>query len=323
MLQRAYLGIDVGGTSAKVALIREDGLILVRRRFLTGRDLSLELFLKTVTFEARLLGREAESRGLSLYGVALGIPGLVSPVGVPHSVVNLPSLSEHNLCALLEQKLSFPVQVLNDANAAAYGEFVYGAGRRFESMLMMTLGTGVGGGLVLNGSLWTGIDGVAGEVGHLTVEPDGRLCSCGNHGCLEQYASATAVGQAWLEIVGTSVPPGASTAEAAKPAADAARGGDLRALTVFEEAGRYLGIAAAGITNLLNIEAVVLGGGLAGSMDLLHESMSREISRRAFAISADRLVIQAGELGDDAGVLGVVAYMVSASARIQRPEEVV
>lgn len=321
MLRRAYLGIDVGGTSAKVALIREDGRIMVRRRFLTGRDLSLDLFLETVAFEAGILGREAEAQGLHLEGIALGIPGLVSPEGVPHAVVNLPFLSEHNLSLLLEQKLLLPVQLLNDANAAAYGEFVYGAGRRFASILMMTLGTGVGGGLVLNGSLWTGIDGVAGEVGHVTVQPDGRLCSCGNYGCLEQYASATAVGQAWLEILGTPVPPGASTAEAAKPAADAARGGDRRARALFEEAGRYLGIAAASIANLLNIEAVVLGGGLAGSIDLLQESMSREIRRRAFAIHADRMVILAGELADDAGVLGVVAYRWSAAAQIGIVEE--
>jgi glucokinase len=266
-------------------------------------------FMASLCREVRMLEAEAALGSRRLGGVAVGIPGLVSPSGVPQSVVNLPALSGHDLPALLGRELRMPVQVLNDATAAAYGEFVLGAGASFSSLLLMTLGTGIGGGLVLNGDLWTGADGVAGEVGHLTVEPDGRSCSCGSHGCLEQYASASAIGEAWLRATGVPVPEGAGTADAVRSAADAARDGHPLARDIFASAGRYLGIAVAGIANLLNLEAVILGGGLAGSLDLFMEPLKREVAQRAFPVTAHRLAILPGLLGDDAGVLGAVAHM--------------
>ena len=154
---------------------------------------------------------------------------------------------------------------------------------------MLTIGTGVGAGLILDGRLWTGIDGAAGEFGHITVEPNGRPCGCGNRGCLEQYASATAI----------SPERGGAAAVALR-----ARQGDAGAAALFEQAGRYLGIAAAGVLNLLNLEAIILGGGVAESFELLAAPMRREILARSFAIPAARVRVVKGELGDDAGVLG-------------------
>jgi len=167
---------------------------------------------------------------------------------------------------------------------------------------MVTLGTGVGGGLILDGRLWTGSDGFAGEFGHMTVEPDGRPCPCGNRGCLEQYASATALVAAARE----SALPG-RVAESAESLADAARSGDPRAVALFVRAGRYLGIAAAGVINLLNIEAIVVGGGVAASFPLWGEAMRQEIDMRGFRPAVARVAVVRSELGDDAGVLGAAA----------------
>lgn len=309
MATQYYAGVDVGGTSAKVALVEESGRIVRRSRIPTGQELSCDDFIDALCREMSVLQKEAAARGGRLGGLAMGIPGLVSPAGVLSSVVNLPALSGHPLPLILQQKLQMPVTLLNDATAAAYGEFMLGAGSNYRSLLLMTIGTGIGGGLVLDGRLWTGADGAAGEVGHLTVEPDGRPCPCGNRGCLEQYASASAIGEAWIRSAGASVATGITPAEAARSAAEAARGGDPAARALFAEAGRYLGIAVAGIANLLNLEAVILGGGLSVSMDLLQEALQHEVAHRAFPITARRLAILSGNLGDDAGVLGAVCYM--------------
>jgi glucokinase len=176
---------------------------------------------------------------------------------------------------------------------------------------MFTLGTGVGSGLILDGKLWTGIDGVAGEYGHGTVEPDGIPCHCGNRGCLEQYASASALVASAVAALGkgatgalAGLSPGGITAE---QIALAAQHGDPLACSLFESAGRYLGIAAAAAVNLLNLEAIVLGGGMSASFLLLAEPMRREIARRAFAIPAGRVEIARCQLGDDAGIVGAAA----------------
>jgi glucokinase len=171
----------------------------------------------------------------------------------------------------------------------------------------LTIGTGVGSGLILDGRLWTGIDGAAGEFGHITVEPGGKACGCGNTGCLEQYASARAI------AAPAGSPEAGGTCGAAAVAARALKG-DPVAAAVFQQAGRYLGIAAAGVLNLLNLEAIILGGGVAGSFELLAVPMRNEIAARAFAIPGARVRVLKGELGDDAGVLGAAAAAFEASA---------
>lgn len=304
----AYAGIDVGGTSTKLALVDASGAILTRSRFATGRDMSRDDFVAAVVSGVRALEDAAARSGHALSGVALGIPGLVSPDGMVGHVINIPSLSGSDLRRELLRHVDLPMVVYNDATLAAYGEYVWGAGRGYSSLLVVTLGTGVGGGLILDHSLWTGADGAAGEVGHLTVEPDGRPCSCGNRGCLEQYASASAIVAGWC---GEEVPlfPCSRHETSALQVAEAARGGDPRALALFAQAGRYLGIAAASIANLLNLEAVVLAGGLAGSYPLIVPGMQQEVMARGLSIPAARLRILPGELGDDAGVLGGVAAL--------------
>lgn len=308
---KAYIGIDVGGTNTRFALVDGDGRIMVRERRLTeinlGREMFLELFFSGI---AEMRGKAAAG-GREVCAVGAGVPGLISNDGLIYSSVNLTPLEGLNLRDLISDATSLPAVVINDANASAWGEKRYGAGSTFGSMLMFTLGTGVGSGLVLDGKLWTGIDGVAGEYGHTTVEPEGISCNCGNHGCLEQYASASALVAAAvraLEKGENGVLAKLSPAEITSDKIAAAAGdGDPLACALFEQAGRYLGIAAAAAVNLLNLEAVILGGGVSASFDLLAAPMRREIARRAFAIPAGRVKILRSRLGDDAGILGAAA----------------
>jgi len=315
---KTVIGIDIGGTNLRFALVTEDGTILKRERRPTEIERGRESLLQRIAVGIAELRREAAHLGSQVRGVAAGVPGLIGSDGQVHSSVNLQPIVGVNLKEQLTVLTGLPVLVVNDANAIAVGEKEFGAGKPFSSLLMLTLGTGVGSGLILNGRLWTGADGIASEYGHATVEPDGRPCPCGNHGCLEQYASAGAIVAAMQKAVVAGgaqtfagVPLAAMTAEVV---ATAALGGDALALAVYAEAGRYLGIAGATVANMLNIEAIILGGGVAASFELLLGPMQHEILARAFAIPASRIKIVKGGLGDDAGLLGSAALALRAAS---------
>jgi glucokinase len=298
-METVCLGVDVGGTNLRCAMVTAAGEVLRRDRLPTDIGLGREAFLERLLVVLEDLRREAEALGKRVGAVGLGVPGLISNDGFIHASVNLLPLERLNIAQTVSRRLGLPVLALNDANACAVGERRFGAGRPYGSLLVVTLGTGVGSGLILDGRLWTGIDGVAGEFGHVTVEPLGHPCGCGNRGCLERYASATAIAQEGAregEALGAS-----------DSVARAARNGDAIAQGIFARAGSYLGIAAASLINLLNLEAIVLSGGVAQSFDLLAGPLERELKSRAFTIPAQRVRILKGELGDDAGVLGASA----------------
>jgi glucokinase len=302
-MESVCLGVDLGGTNLRCALVTPGGVVLARESLATDIASGRAPFLaRLLALLARQKG-EAQAQGRRVIAAGLGVPGLISSDGVLRSSVNLVPLEGLNLAETVSAGIGLPVVALNDANASAVGEQRFGAGRPYASWLMLTLGTGVGAGLILDGRLWTGIDGVAGEFGHITVEPNGHPCSCGNRGCLEQYASATAIAASasrrGLRAVRGRLDAGAVAALALE--------GNPEAGAIFVEAGAYLGIAAAGVVNLLNLEAIILGGGVAGSFELVAAAMRREIRARAFAIPGGRVRVVKGELGDDAGVLGAAA----------------
>lgn len=292
MRQELCIGVDLGGSNLRLALSDREGRVLARCAEATLPAAGLDPLLARLLSALKRLREEALKQGATVAAVGLGLPGLVLKDGVVRSSVNLPPLEGVNLPRDLSAELGVPVLAINDANAGALGEKRYGAGRKYASLIMLTIGTGVGGGLILDGKLWTGADGTAGEFGHIPVEPEGRPCGCGSRGCLEQYASATAIS-------------GGSGDAAA--VASRARQGDVEALARFAEAGRYLGIAAAGVVNLLNLEGIILGGGVAESFELLAPALRRELDSRTFPVPGARVRVERGELGDDAGVLGAAA----------------
>ncbi|OHB25073.1 MAG: hypothetical protein A2X84_09905 [Desulfuromonadaceae bacterium GWC2_58_13] len=308
MTAEATIGVDLGGTNCRAALVTSAGQTGEVLKISTRMDHGYQALLEKLTGLCGQLRAEVRTRGLRVASVGLGAPGIINQDGLVLVSPNLPELNGHALATDLGNLLDLPTVVVNDANAICWGEALFGAGRCFSSFLTVTLGTGVGGGLVLNRGIWTGADGAAGEIGHLTVVPQGRPCGCGNRGCLEQYASATgivlgvrerlAAGQKGLLA---NLPADELTS---RKVAEAARRGDSLALAVFEEAGRALGQALAGVANLLNLEGVVVTGGASESFDLILPSIKEEIRQRAFEVPGQRLRIVRGELGDNAGILG-------------------
>ena len=207
---------------------------------------------------------------------------------------------------MLAERLGWPVVLENDANAAAMGEMWLGAARGCLHVVSVTLGTGVGGGIVLGGKVWRGAHGSAGEIGHTTVDPfSGLKCKCGNTGCLELFASATAIVRMARESL-AQFPQATLSAEGltAEKVYDAGRQGDELALSVFKRAGKYLGIGLASLMSVLDPEIIVINGGVVNGWDLFAPDMYQEVAERAFQATAQQVKIARAECGDNAGLLG-------------------
>lgn len=306
---KVAVGVDVGGTNLRFGLVSEDGKVLARSRSASDARQGVDAVMGRIDKGIAEMLKKAEKDGHVPVGIGVGVPGIISlPEGVVRFSPNLPGWEELPLRGRLQDCFGLRTVVENDANAHALGEAWAGGGVGARSLICMTLGTGVGAGIILDGEIWRGVDGMAGEVGHMTVAPRGRKCGCGNSGCLEAYASATAV----VERAKEAMAGGAASAlfgccpkgMTAADVRDAALAGDRLALRMYRDAGVYLGIAIAGLINLLNVERVVIGGGMAGAWELFIGPLRAEVARRAFDIPARRCGIVPGVLSDDAGMVG-------------------
>lgn len=289
-----------------MALINDAGEIISRWRMPSLIAEGLDPFCQRMLQGISELRGVAASLGMKVGGIGAGVPGLVGESCLIHVSVNMRPLDRFNLASFLRRQTEIPAECANDANVIALGEQIYGAGRGKSSFIVITIGTGLGSGLILDGKLWKGSGGFAAEFGHVTVNPDGELCPCGNKGCLERYVSAEAL----LRSMAIRSPdPDAGSTSDAEGVALSARMGDTAALNAFEQMGRWLGIALASLSNTLNLEAVIIGGGVAASLDLFEPAMRREMIRRSFPGIYAGLEICRGELGDDAGLLGAAALV--------------
>src|SRR3954470_12393156 len=259
------IAADLGGTNLRAATIDNQGRIHDRTKQHTPKAEKPDEIVRAIVAAARECERSSSERGEKIRAVSVVVPGTVQVEnGVVTKAPNVPCLNGFRLAAALESELQWPAILENDANAAAVGEMWIGAGRGRKSIIMITLGTGVGGGIILDEKLWRGIDGSAGELGHIGVEPFGGVaCMCGSRGCLEVYASATAIVRMAREakprypesLLHTS---GDLTAEQIY---QAGMKGDELALEVFRRMGGYLGVGLANLINILNPEMIVIGGG--------------------------------------------------------------
>ena len=306
MKQQTVIGIDLGGTNCRGALVGANGEIVAPQRIETAIAEGFDVFWARLVDFCRSLMGEGELRGCPVAGLGIGVPGLVARDGTVREAPNLAALAGFALTSRLEAELGIAVRVVNDVNAIALGEAQRGAGRGFGSFLMMTLGTGVGGGLILARQLWYGADGAAGEIGHVVVRPGGYPCGCGSRGCLEQYASGPSILRAFHQLRSRSamVAPRYARIRSAEEVAAAARQGCEAAQQAFAMAGCCIGQVLAGVANLLNLDGVVIGGGVADSFDLFIPSLRTEIDRRAFGVTAQRLQVVKAALGSQAGILG-------------------
>jgi glucokinase len=304
---RIVFAADLGGTHLRAALVDQCGRIHAQLKHETPRDESADYVVHSLVSGVKELSGQLPSGLPPISSAAIMVPGTVDKtntiiVGAP----NLPSLRNFKLKPVLEQKLQLPVLLENDANAAAVGEMWLGAARGYRSVICITLGTGVGGGIILDGKLWRGADGSAGEIGHTTVEPfSGPTCKCGNRGCLEVFASATAMVRMAKEDF--SKYPNTRLRLEGLTALDiynAGMAGDELSIQVFKKAGRYLGVGLANLITLLGPEVIVIGGGGANGWSLLVDDIMEQIQLRVFPSRGENVKVVTAECGDNAGLVG-------------------
>ena len=297
-----YIGIDLSGATMRAALVTSEGVIMQRREAALDRDGVVAQVSRVIT--------ELRDMAPNIASVGVGIPGLVNRQTDRVLVsTDLPSVVRGNIHTELMKETGLRVELENDANAAAYGEYKVGAGRGSRDMFYVTIGTGIGGAIILDGKLWIGASGFAGEFGHITIDAEGRECLCGNIGCLETVASAPNIVRRAKERLFRD-----STSSLSKLAmnkdftaadiANEAKNGDDFALMMIERTGKYIGAAVASVINLLNIERIVLGGGVMAAGDLILNPIIREAGRRAFQPCFEVTQIVAAALGTDAVSVG-------------------
>jgi glucokinase len=313
--EQLVVGIDLGGTKTSIALVDRSGEITVQHCQETHATEGPEAVIGRMLDAARRVMAQAEVTPTQVAAVGIGAPGpLDIETGIVMTPPNLPHWDRVPLKQLIEDGLGITAFVENDANAAALGEHRFGAGRGTEHMLYVTVSTGIGGGLILDGKLYHGASGMAGEIGHTTIIPYGPLCGCGNRGCLESLASGTAIARRARECVTRGVPTlmaklagGDLGRITAKLVAEAAGQGDAEARDILAEAMNYLGIGVANLVNLFNPQLIVIGGGLTNIGETLFGPVRRAIERRAFPTSVRAVRVVRAALGDSAGVLGAAA----------------
>ena len=309
------IGIDLGGTKISTALVDGSGRIIAHDYRETLAAQGQDAVVARMLDAAGDVMAQAEVQRPQVAAVGIGAPG---PLDVGAGVVvdppNLPGWDHVPLKQLIEDGLGITTFLENDANAAALGEHRFGAGGGVAHMIYVTVSTGIGGGLILNGELYHGASGMAGEVGHQTIVPDGPRCGCGNYGCLESLASGTAIARRARERVAQGAPTLiAELAEGdleritAKLVAEAASRGDGEAQRILAEAMDYLGIGMANLVNLFNPQLIVIGGGLTNIGESLFGPVRRAIDQRAFRAQAQAVRVVPAELGDNVGVLGAAA----------------
>ncbi len=284
------IGVDFGGTQIKAGIV--DGGELVKSASLpTPTGARPEEVLDLIARAVFSLDPNPESVGVA-------IPGEVDAVGRCWGLPNVPGFKDFPLGAELSNRLRCPVAVENDATAATLGERLYGHGRAYPSFLMITLGTGIGGGLVFGHQLYPGANGFAGEIGHFKIsyQPDAWPCGCGHRGCLEAYAGTRGLLRAFAEH-------GAQASEVA-PIAESARRGEEAGLKTFEMMGNALGRALANVQNVLDLNAMVFTGGVSKSFDLIEPSLRTALRRHTFAAPPAEVALLVSELGARAGVIG-------------------
>jgi len=308
-----FVGVDLGGTNIKAGLVSTAGEVLHRHRIPTRSELGPEGVVQRIAEAVRACIREAERRGGAVRGVGVGSPGTIDlGSGVILFSPNMPGWRDIPLRSMAEKALGVPCRIANDANVAALGEQWVGAGRGARSLVLLTLGTGIGGGIVTNGRIWEGATGVAGEIGHMCINPDGPACGCGSRGCLEAYASATAMVRRLRE----AMEQGAQSALAARAADltardihEAALAGDAVARANVEATGRYLGVGVSNILHILNPEVVAFSGGVTAAGDMLMGPCLEEVRRRTLEASRAGVRICFSQLPEDAGVIGAARYV--------------
>jgi glucokinase len=342
-MNKFAIGVDLGGTNLRIAAVDEQGTLIEKVTLGTNVSLGRDYAISIMCDAIRQL--DAKYRNSApLLGIGIGVPGIIDmQTGVVREAENLSGWKDYPAAADIGRRLRTPVILENDANVAALGEQWLGAAKDYSDMAILTLGTGVGGGMVLGGAIWHGANGMAGEFGCATVEPEGLPCKCGNRGCLEQYASATAVVRMAREAIANDAAPAlAHTANSdpefsAKSIYNLAIQGDEDARRIFRYVGRCLGIVLSSLVNSLNLPIYVIGGGVSSAWEAFAPSIFEELRRRSIVYAATappdpsahkegasahvvagpghKTIVTRALLGSDAGLYGAARLPMVAEAK--------
>ena len=306
-MKKYCFGIDVGGTTVKMGLFTTEGELLDKWEIPTRKEDGGAYILNDVapTVEAKLAEKNIAKEDVA--GAGIGVPGPTLDTGYVSICVNL-GWKDKNPANELSELLSIPVKAGNDANVAALGEMWKGGGEGYLDVVLLTLGTGVGGGIIINGEIAPSHRGVGGELGHITVNPDEEAtCNCGNHGCLEQYASATGVVRIAKKLIAASKEESSlRTLETvtAKDVFDAAKAGDHLAVEAVEVLGKYLGLVVANVALTVDPDVFVIGGGVSKAGQVLIDVITKYYHKFAKIIGDNKAKVVLAKLGNDAGIYG-------------------
>lgn len=307
MAQR--IGVDVGGTNVKIALVSDKGKIIYSNSIPTRAEMGYEYTVNSMKDAIRDLLKETKMKPADIEGIGFGFPGQIDcKKGVVRLAPNIPGWVNVPIASIMEKEFGIPTRVDNDVRTATLGELNYGAGVGCENLVCITVGTGIGSGLVVNGKLVRGANNAAGEIGHIKLTyQGGPLCGCGDRGCLEAYASGPSI----VALAEEYIKGGKSTKyrELANPditpyvVAVAAKEGDPVARQIFKIMGEYIGMGLTSVVNLLNPEKIIIGGGVAEAGEILFNPIKETIEKRAMTIQKEVEIVPA-QLGNTAGVIG-------------------
>ena len=309
MSKKYKIGVDVGGTNVKVALVDKTGSIVYSDTVPTRAEMGYEYTIQNIITAIKNLMKESKVAKENIDGIGFGFPGQIDcDNGVVRLAPNIPGWVNIPIADIVSKEFGIPVKV-DDVRCAALAELNFGAGKGTQNLICITVGTGIGSGLILNGKLVRGASNAAGEIGHIKLQMEnGPICGCGDRGCLEAFASGPAI----VAMAEEYIRGGKSTKyrELANPditpyiVAEAAKQGDVVAKQIFETIGTYIGIGLSSVVNLLNPEKIVIGGGVADAGDLLFVPIKNALKKRAMPIQGEAVEVVHAELGNTAGVIG-------------------
>jgi glucokinase len=288
------IGVDLGGTKILTSLADSEGKIISTVRIDTQAKLGPEKVIGNIIKSITLAAKQARVPLSRISKIGIGAPGPILGQAIVVSPPNLPGWRNVNIKSILQRELNKKIFVENDANAAAFGEFSFGAGKGFKNLVYITLSTGIGGGIIIDGKVYTGSIGTAGEIGHMVIDPKGPKCGCGNRGCLEALAAGPAIAKM-------------SGQKSALEAELAARRGNKKAQNAINKAAKYIGIGIANLNNILNPDIFVIGGGVSNMGRLLLDPVKHWAKQYSMDASRKSLIIVPAKLKNNAGVMGAIA----------------
>ncbi len=314
---RYYAGVDLGGTNTKIGIIGEDGEILVRNSIKTNSHEGVEVTMTRIWQETVRLCTESKIPSDSLAGIGIGIPGPVMNQEVVGFFANFPWEANINLAELMKKISGVETKLENDVNVIAMGESKFGAGKGSRTAITVALGTGVGGGIVVDGRLISGVAGAGGEIGHMKLVDGGLLCGCGQRGCFEAYASATGIIREAVSRLAVNKQnmlferiEGRIEEVEAKDIFDCAKAGDEFSVDIVEYASKYLAMGIGNLLNIINPERIILSGGVALAGDILLDNVREKLKNYAMPVTLKGMEIVQGTLGNDAGIKGSIALFI-------------